>query len=408
MLKAQKSVIMFFMIMMPLCFFAGASVASADCDEGPSSAGPTVTEDFTPLPDPSTAYQNRTLVVVNIADRYMVWDPITNQYAKIPNSDNTQYISFPCSAAELGHWLNSTSFVSSHNLYSRSLAGDNDIDFSNYLICELHMDLDEGQCDSCDDSISQPSELTACSTELFKTYDRHADGCRLHSNMDDYSWDITFSKVLPAKSNELFYSHQMLVANNSGAGSTCARTSKTINSTIQQYQDTSHSDLDMYDYKTAETEYKIVTPLGDLLSGLNLKMQMHTSYRELSDDFTEEDFIDSDGRSIVGFYTDTVMVQIYLYQYCKGHRNRPCGIFFGSVWVPSQCSWEEQLIEDRVELIQAQLNVFPDASSVDPTSLSRNGSFEQALLTLLNDFNSLNGIGKKEIGATSFTISFKQ
>lgn len=394
MLKAEKFIRICLAVMLLFLICNDDSVAKDDCDGGYGNSGPTVPGEFTPLPDPGPA----TMVVVNIGNQYMVWDSVQNQYASILSADDSQYITFPCSGEELTHWYNSTRPLSSKNLFSFSLSGE----VLDYQINQC----DYGTCGSCTSSDTEASALTSCSTQLTNAYTYSANICEYDTGAgDDHSVDVKSEVVMEAKKDELFRSYHMTILNGAGAGSTCARTKKVIKETITaeflMNEQGWHNTL-------SDAVYTIYTPLGTMASDISLKKKYYFDGFNLEKNSSYEEYIGSDDRFMLGLYTDTVMVQIYIYQYCMANRHRPCAYWYG--WLPGsvECDWEEPVIEDRVLHIQAQLNVFANADTVDPTGLSRNSAFEQALVTLLNRYNSINGIGNKEIGATSFTINFRQ
>lgn len=397
MFKAAKFIKICIAVMLFFLINYGDSGANKDCDEGYDNSGPTIPADYTPLPNPGPA----TMVVVNIGDEFIVWNPDQNRYASILSADASQYITFPCSRAELQRWFDSTSPMNSNNLFSSALAGE----VLDYRINPC----DYGTCGSCSSSDAEASALTSCGTQLTNAYTYSATVCEYDTGAgDDISADAKSEVVMEAKQNELFHSHRINILNSGGSGGACARTKKVINETAKtEFRSTIDENIGWHDLQS-DAVYTIYTPLGVMASDISLQKKYFFDGINLEKNSSYEEYIATDGRSMLGLYTDTVMVQIYIYQYCAANRHRPCAYYYG--WMPGsvECDWEQPVIEDRVLHIQAQLNVFPNADAVNPTLLSRNGSFEQALVTLLDKYNSINGVDDKEIGATAFSVNFRQ
>jgi hypothetical protein len=362
MFKAEKFIKIYLAVVLFFLVCIGDSFAKTDCDGGYGNTGPTVPEDFTPLPDPEIA-PGTTFVVValNVGDKLLVWDPEKNWEALIRNAADTGWVSFPCALSDIQHWLDTTTAVSTNSIYDWGVVAGDD----NVLI---------HQCDY------DTSSNTGCGTLTCKKTD-NSTGCV--DIEPDYSrhCDISYTLEHPAILKRLGgISYNLPILTNAG-GTTCFRTSLEIDYEYYEHTDPG-PDYDLWrrEYRT----YTIHTPIGDMDSST---LEHYGRCQDCINYYSKCDsvqYVDTERSILDGYktlFSDNVMVQIYYSHYRVEQEDSN---------YYQMCGYGNRNIENTYTVMDpkfiAACNYYANGNAADqnPTSQNRNTKFEGAIKELYN------------------------
>jgi hypothetical protein len=104
-------------------------------------------------------------------------------------------------------------------------------------------------------------------------------------------------------------------------------------------------------------------------------------------------------------YSEKIITQIFTVEARTVTRSSPGAINIGGWCSGSSCAWTEDVFTTYGLNIAAQVGTFEDTDGVDPTSLSRNGSFESVITGMYDDLRALESVPEDEMANAIIALS---
>ena len=306
-------------------------------------------------------------VVVQVADKCIVWHAKMNDYAKIRNTTDTGWVSFPCEMSDIQHWMAETVAALGNPCYTWSEAGEDAVPGSG----------DSGM-----------SANTGCGSQMCTRID-NTSGCQSDDGMYLHC-EVYSTYDLPA-TLQYASSYNLGILTTVG-GSTCFRTAMhRVAGSYAHFEESVKGETWRQDYST----YTFYTPIGKLGSvdlGYYGKCYDCDSGGTCETDREVDDFVSS----TTSIFSTMVMVQVYYCQFKVVESETNC--FYGTWggfcgYGPIQTT-TTVLSENAMFVAACDYYKNRDTADKDPSVQNRNTQFEGAIQVLTDacDPNSIHSL----------------
>lgn len=330
------------------------------------------------------------------SEQCFIWDVKKNKYAEVNNNEGNP-VTFPCDLVLISNWRNRQKSVGI-GLYSALACGR-----SQYYQPEIVGSLNkEGTTGSNSASAEEPSNC-GCSfidtAECTYTWDL-TNKCYYQpdSPSNPEAWTWTGSSMYTHNSDVLWRGSvweqnkpQVITFQNNSGVESAFRIELQSNTSKVYWWCSGFScggepcDNNRLDENLFGQKFKVHTPIKQNILEINYAAEETWDYCNDLGMRTEENNLKTLKLYHVGKYSDRVITQIYAAEARTVTRNRNCaiddsGTCLGLGCVGDTCPWVDEVYTTYGLSISAQVDLCKDTDGIDPTGLSTNSSFEEAII----------------------------